>query len=94
MTEATKLVTLSIDGMSCGHCVRAVTEALSGLKSGRLREVGIGFAEIVALSPSVEADAIAALAEAGYSAKVTRPASGSETQVNSGCCGGPKGCCG
>lgn len=94
MTEAIKLVTLSIDGMSCGHCVRAVTSALSGLKSGRLRDVGIGFAEIEVLSPTAEADAIAALADSGYSAKTKRPASGSEAQAKSGCCGGPKGCCG
>lgn len=93
-SEAAEKVTLSIDGMSCGHCVRAVTSALSGLKSGRLRDVGIGFAEIEVLGPSAESDAIAALADSGYSAKTTRPASGSETQAKFGCCGGPKGCCG
>ena len=93
-SKAAERLNISISGMSCGHCIRAVTEALSGLTSGRLRDVGIGFAEIEVLGPSAESDAIAALADSGYSAKTARPASGSETQAKSGCCGGPKGCYG
>jgi|JRYD01.1.fsa_nt_gb copper chaperone len=94
VSDPTKQVTLSIEGMSCGHCVRAVKEALSGLRSGKLRDVGIGFAEIDVLSPSAEVDAIAALKDAGYSARATAPSPSSGSQVKHGCCGGPKGCCG
>ncbi len=93
-SKAAERLNLSISGMSCGHCVRAVTEALSGLKSVKLLDVGVGAAELEALSPSAESDAIAALGEAGYSAKITRLESGLETQAKSGCCSGPKGCCG
>lgn len=93
-THAAKRLTLSIEGMSCGHCVRAVTEALSGLESGKLRSVQIGSAEIEALSPGAVDDAIAALREAGYPAIATGQSSGSEAQVKHGCCQGPKGCCG
>lgn len=38
--------TLSIDGMSCGHCVAAVTGALEGLDGVRIEDVEIGEARV------------------------------------------------
>lgn len=85
-------VTLAIDGMSCGHCVQAVTRALSGLPTVRVRSVAVGSAEIEAMASGAAGDAIAAIEEAGYAAKVVPSAAapGSPHAPNAGarCCGG------
>lgn len=39
-------VTLTIDGMSCSHCVGAVTRALEQLEGVRVDEVKIGSASV------------------------------------------------
>ncbi|MBN8643850.1 MAG: heavy-metal-associated domain-containing protein [Planctomycetes bacterium] len=93
-TKSTERVTLSIDGMSCGHCVRTVTEALSGVPSVKVYSVAVGSAEIDASDPNAANDAIAALGNAGYQATVARRAAVASPARVGGCCGGPKGCCG
>lgn len=62
---------LHIDGMHCGSCVRRVTQALSTTAGVEVQEVRIGAARLKssADSPPVDA-AIAALAKAGYSARL------------------------
>lgn len=91
-THAHRLV-LSIDGMSCGHCVRAVSEALAAVPSVRVRSVAVGSADLEATDPNAATDAIAALEEAGYTAKVTKPVLPASARAG-GCCCGPTGCCG
>jgi copper chaperone CopZ len=63
--------TLHIEGMSCGHCLNAVNRALSGLPGVRLDAIQIGRADVsydeVTTGPS---QLEAAIAEAGYRAKV------------------------
>ena len=61
--------TLKIEGMSCGHCVMAVTEALAGVDGVEVESVSVGAAS-VAYDPAVATtdDLVAALGEAGYSA--------------------------
>ena len=39
-------VTLSIDGMTCGHCVRSVDQALKALDGVDVEQVAIGKATI------------------------------------------------
>lgn len=39
-------VTLKIDGMSCGHCVSAVTKALEAVDGVTLERVSIGSATV------------------------------------------------
>lgn len=41
--------TLTIDGMTCGHCVRAVTEVLAAVPGVGVRSVAVGSAQITAL---------------------------------------------
>lgn len=64
---------LHIDGMHCGSCVRRVTQALNTTKSVEVEEVRIGAARLKSpdANPPVDA-AIAALAKAGYSARLER----------------------
>jgi copper chaperone CopZ len=59
-------VELKIEGMSCGHCVRAVREALAEVPGVVVLEVEVGRA-VVERPETVRADALStALAEAGY----------------------------
>jgi copper chaperone CopZ len=60
-------VTMRIDGMSCGHCVRAVEEALRALPGVELERVAIGEAT-VAFDPArtSRAELDEAVRDAGY----------------------------
>ena len=97
-TNSAGRLTLSIDGMSCGHCVQAVTKALAGLPAVRVHSVALGSAEIEAGTSDAANDALAALQSAGYPARVAREEATSPTSARKGgtggCCGGPRGCCG
>jgi copper chaperone len=62
-------LTLHIEGMSCGHCLNAVSRALAGLPGVEIESVRIGRAELrydeLTTGPSrIEA----AVADAGYRA--------------------------
>jgi copper chaperone len=63
-------LTLRIDGMSCGHCVNAVSRSLSEVPGVRVREVTIGTATIeYDPEQTSEATVVQAVADAGYPAK-------------------------
>jgi copper chaperone len=63
-------VGLSIDGMSCGHCVAAVKQALESVPDVVVRDVRIGTATVETDDPAT-IDAIkAAIEDAGYFAEV------------------------
>lgn len=60
---------IEISGMTCGHCVHAVREALSDMEKVQVEDVSIGRA-VVQADPSVTDEEIrAAIEEDGY--KVT-----------------------
>lgn len=60
------VTTASISGMTCGHCVRAVFTALSGVPGITRADVSIGKA-VIEHDGSVKAEAIRdAVAVAGY----------------------------
>jgi copper chaperone CopZ len=63
-------ITIAIQGMSCGGCVRNVQQALAALPGVRVDAVAVGSAA-VSYDPGVtNRDAIvAAIARAGYTAK-------------------------
>ena len=62
---------LDIEGMSCGHCVRAVREALTALDGVEVRDVSIGSADIAVDERRAPRDRILdAVADAGYQATV------------------------
>lgn len=92
--QTTGTTTLAIDGMTCGHCVQAVTKALSAVPGVKVRSVAVGSALIEAADGWTAGKAVAALEEAGYPAKAiggtaatapTMPA-----KSGGGCCGGAK----
>jgi copper chaperone len=62
--------TLQIDGMHCGSCINRVTQALSA-QGLQVQEVRLGAARLNAPEDPASIDqAIAALAKAGYSARL------------------------
>ena len=65
--------TYEVQGMTCGHCVRAVTEEISGLDGVQSVEVSLeDGSAVVAGDP--DPDAVrAAVAEAGYAVTAIRP---------------------
>ena len=68
MTHAT----LTISGMSCGHCVASVTKTLQALDGVHVEEVRIGSARIAFDDSRTNARAIAqAVTEDGYLATVS-----------------------
>jgi copper chaperone CopZ len=63
--------TLRIEGMHCGSCIRRVSQALASAEGMQVEEVRLGAARLrtnLALAP-VDL-AVAALARAGYSARL------------------------
>jgi copper chaperone CopZ len=63
-------LTLHIDGMHCGSCVRRVTTAVESVAGVKAVEVRVGAARIEAAPANTEA-VLAALAAAGFGAHVT-----------------------
>jgi copper chaperone len=58
--------TITISGMSCGHCVSAVRKALAGVAGVDVQDVQIGTATVGVDSPATLAAAEAAITDAGY----------------------------
>ena len=65
---AMREVTLRIDGMHCGACIRRVTQALQGAPGTEVEEVRIGAARVQLSGESAPEPLIAALATAGFEA--------------------------
>ena len=64
-------VNLSIDGMSCGHCVAAVTNALRAQPGVTIERVDLGRAMVQADLDVTSPEAIArAVQDAGYETRV------------------------
>lgn len=69
-------VILSVDGMSCGHCVASVRRAVEAVPGVTVRDVRVGRAEL-GLDATVGPDAvIEAVRDAGYDAAVVATAEG------------------
>ncbi len=70
-TTASKTTTLSVEGMTCAHCVRAVTEELNALDGVTVVDVDlrVGDASLVRFTaphPIGDDEISAAIDEAGY----------------------------
>jgi copper chaperone len=69
-----KTIALHIEGMSCGHCLNAVNQAIAGVPSARPISVRVGRADVeydeLTTSPESIADAVRS---AGYPATPMSP---------------------
>jgi copper chaperone CopZ len=61
--------TYAVDGMTCGHCVAAVTKELDGLAGVERVEVSLDEGRATVTGEVPEAAVVAAVAEAGYAAR-------------------------
>lgn len=62
-------ITLRIDGMHCGSCVKRVSQALAAVEGVVVDEVRVGAARLsTALAPAPVEVAVAALAKIGFTA--------------------------
>lgn len=65
-----KKVSLTIEGMSCGHCVHAVRSALESVSGATVESVGIGTATVLVDESRAPVGAlIDAVQDAGYEAQ-------------------------
>ena len=62
-------ITLQVEGMSCGHCIRAVTNAIQGLDQAAKVEVDLATKRVVAQTSLPRADLVRAVEEEGFSVK-------------------------
>ncbi|PJK34968.1 copper resistance protein CopZ [Pseudomonas sp. S10E 269] len=60
----------SVEGMTCGHCVRAVTQALQGKDPAASVKVDLAAKEVGIESRLSAEEVIKAITEEGYSAKL------------------------
>ena len=67
-------MTMTIDGMSCGHCVSSVRKALESLRGVEVQQVSVGSAT-VAFDPAAtpETRITEAVQEEGYHVSATTP---------------------
>ena len=63
-----KEITLRIDGMHCGACIRRVTQALQSVNGAEVEEVRLGAARVKLTEASDESALLASVAKAGFSA--------------------------
>lgn len=64
-------LTLRIENMHCGSCIRRVSQALASVDGLMVKEVRVGAARLTsALNPAPIDLALAALARAGYPARL------------------------
>ena len=64
------MVKLKVDGMSCGHCVKSVTEALQGVSGvDKVVEVSLDKGEAVVEGSAPAPALVAAIEEIGFDAK-------------------------
>ena len=71
---ATQTETISIDGMSCQHCVRAVREAIEAIPGVELDDVEIGSATVRHDGDEAVREALReAVDEAGYTVSPRGP---------------------
>lgn len=60
------MLTLKVEGMSCGHCVRAVTEAVQEAVPGAGVQVDLGAGWVRVDGPAAPEAVAHAIEEAGY----------------------------
>lgn len=64
-------ITMSIDGMTCGHCVGAVTRTLAALDGVQAEQVAVGTAVVTYDPARIAVDRILkAVTDEGYPARV------------------------
>ena len=62
-------ITLQVEGMSCGHCIRAVTNAITALDGAAKVEVDLAAKRVIAQTKLLRAQVVRAVEEEGFAVK-------------------------
>jgi copper chaperone len=62
-------ITLQVEGMRCGHCIRAVTNAITALDGAAKVEVDLAAKRVIAQTSLLRADVVRAVEEEGFAVK-------------------------
>jgi copper chaperone len=88
------MLTFQVNDMSCGHCVRAIKEAVRALDAGAVVDVDLPRHLVRVHASHLDAPRVReALEQAGYS-PVDVAGSGAAPAAVAGCCGCAGGRCG
>lgn len=68
------MMQFQVEGMSCSHCVKAVTQAVQALDSHAKVDVDLAAGSVRVESRRTADDIAAAITEAGYPARSGNPA--------------------
>jgi copper chaperone len=80
------MLELNVTGMTCGHCVRAVTEAIRTVDAEAAVQVDLGSKRVRVEGRSSVDELIRLLGEAGYPAVAAREAAPA-VAARKACCG-------
>ncbi|MCA3271393.1 MAG: heavy-metal-associated domain-containing protein [Roseomonas sp.] len=62
-------ITLQVEGMSCGHCIRAVTNAIQALDQAAKVNVDLASKRVVAATSLPRAELVRAVEDEGFCVK-------------------------
>ncbi|AKJ68767.1 hypothetical protein PATSB16_28820 [Pandoraea thiooxydans] len=68
------MMQFQVEGMSCSHCVKAVTQAVQALDANAKVDVDLAAGSVRVESQRAAGDIAAAITEAGYPARSGNPA--------------------
>ena len=80
------MIELRVDGMTCGHCVSAVTRAVKAVDSDANVEVDLGTGKVRVDGRSTAEALGKAIAEAGYPAAPAGAQAPAAARSKGGCC--------
>lgn len=80
----------TVQGMTCDHCVRAITAAVLRRDLGARVNVDLGAGEVRVDGRLSRAEAVAAIEKEGY-AVVNAPLPAASASASSSCCGSCRG---
>lgn len=82
------MIAFNVQGMTCGHCVNALTKAVRQADGKATVSVNLDTKRVQISSPQVDAKVLkAAIEEAGYRAEEVSSETPSAVARRSGCCG-------
>lgn len=77
-----------VGSMTCGHCVKRVTEAIKGRDAQARVAVDLAGRSVTVEGSLAAGDVVAALAAAGYPAVPVATEAAPSERAGAGCCGG------
>ena len=85
------MLTFRVEDMTCGHCAGKITRAIASVDGGAQVEVNIPQKLVRVSSAAPESGLVAAMAQAGYTARRVEEVAAADPQpAAGGCCCAPR----